>query len=334
LGLCEFSVAGRSGFCQFRCHAFHKKHDAKVMHLYPDPVRKFYPLRDGRISAVHFGDVSQPARLVMLNANGFNGYSYKTILEPLGVHSIALDMRGHGMSELPIDIAGLKNWHIFRDDITEFFERYINAPVVLSGHSYGAVTGILALPQIKDKVGGYVGFDPVLIPWIFRTMNLLPRSRAHMKKALPIARRAGRRKSRFESFEAAFMRYQNRGAFKGFTDQALRDYLTGGLVPDENSGGQGVKLACDPLWEQAIFVAQSHNVFKAALHLPRGNSHMTFAGKQGAVSFRRGRRFMANIIGADNVIYDKRRAHMFPMHDPDYAVEKLAWALKKASLNR
>ena len=95
------------------------------MGLYPPPTRKFYDLRDGLISVVHFGDMSSAPRIVMLNANGFNGYSYKTILEPLGVHAIALDLRGHGMSELPTDINALKNWHIFRDDITEFFQRYI-----------------------------------------------------------------------------------------------------------------------------------------------------------------------------------------------------------------
>jgi len=297
---------------------------------YPAPIRKFYDLRDGRISAVHFGRVSNPVKLVMLHANGFNGYSYKSLLEPLGVHAIALDMRGHGMSTLPVECNALANWHIFRDDITEFFSRYIDSPAVLAGHSYGAVTGILAMPQIKETVSGYVGFDPVMAPWLFRHLSRLPGSRRSMKKHIPIARAAGRRKSDFDSFDAAFNRYKGRGAFRGFADSALRDYLTGGLIETTD----GVALACDPLWEQAIFVAQSHNVFKAALHLPRGNSHMTFAGKQGAVSFRRGRRFMANIIGADNVIYDKRRAHMFPMHDPDYAVEKLAWALKKASLNR
>lgn len=287
------------------------------------PIRKFYDLRDGFISAVHFGDISQPVDLVMLNANGFNGYSYKTILEPLGVHCIALDMRGHGMSELPTDIAALKNWHIFRDDVVEFFSRYIDAPVVLAGHSYGAVTGILAMPQIKEKVSGYVGFDPVLVPKPFRVMNRLPGGRAHMKKRLPIARNAGRRKSRFESFDAAFNRYKDRGAFRGFSDEALRDYLTGGLVPD----GNGVKLACDPLWEQAIFVAQGHNVFKAVPHLPRNNSHMTFAGKHGAVSFRAGRNAFAKIIGSENVVFDKNRAHMFPMHDPDYATGRLRDAL-------
>lgn len=290
---------------------------------YPAPTRKLYELRDGRISAVHFGDISETPRLLMLNANGFNGYSYRTILEPLGVHCIALDMRGHGMSELPTDIAELKNWHIFRDDVVEFFERYIESRVVLAGHSYGAVTGVLSMPQIKDKVSGYVGFDPVLVPRPFRVMNRLPGGREHMKKHLPIARNAGRRKSRFDSFEAAFERYKDRGAFRGFSDEALRDYLTGGLVSD----GKGVKLACDPLWEQAIFVAQGHNVFKAVPHLPRDNSHVTFAGKHGAVSFRAGRNAFAKVIGSENVIFDKNRAHMFPMHDQPYATGRLQTAL-------
>lgn len=290
------------------------------------PTRKYYDLRDGHISAVHFGDMTQAPRLVMLNANGFNGYSYKTILEPLDVHCIALDLRGHGMSELPTDVAALKNWHIFRDDVVEFFDGYIDGPVVLAGHSYGAVTGILAMPQIKDKVSGYVGFDPVMVPGLFRAINQLPGGRAYMKKRLPIARNAGRRKSKFESHDAAFTRYKDRGAFRGFSDEALRDYLAGGLIADS----EGVKLACDPLWEQAIFVAQGHNLFKAAPSLPALNSHITFAGKYGAVSFKSGRKAIAKIIGAENVIFDETRAHMFPMQDTDYAVGRLRNALTQS----
>ncbi len=299
------------------------------MPSYPEPDRKFYNLSDGRISSVHFGDESAPVRLVMLNANGFNGYSYKTILEPLGVHAVALDIRGHGMSELPTDAKGLKNWHIFRDDVTEFFDRYIEAPVVLAGHSFGAVTGILSLPKIQSKVSGYVGFDPVVLPTLVRFINGLPGGRNYMRKRLPIARSAGRRRSNFESFDAAFTRYKDRGAFRGFTDEALRDYLTGGVIETET----GVELTCDPLWEQAIFIAQGHNVYKAARALPPHNSHITFAGKYGAVSFKRGRNYLANFIGTENVIFDKNRAHMFPMHDPDYAVQRLREVLNKASLN-
>lgn len=238
-------------------------------------------------------------------------------------------MRGHGMSELPTDTKVLKNWYIFRDDIIEFFDRYIDAPVVLAGHSYGAVTGILSMPQIKDKVSGYVGFDPVIMPNFVRLILQIPGMRRYMRKRLPIARNAGRRKSRFESFEAAFTRYQNRGAFRGFTDDALKDYLTGGLIADDRSEGAGVKLACDPLWEQAIFVGQGHNTVKAAKALPRENSHITFAGKYGAVSSKGGRGYMAKLIGQENVVFDMKRAHMFPMHDPDYAIGRLRDALNK-----
>ena len=92
-------------------------------------------------------------------------------------------------------------------------------------------------------------------------------------------------------------------------------------------------MTCDPLWEQAIFIAQGHNVYKAARALPPHNSHITFAGKYGAVSFKRGRNYLANFIGTENVIFDKNRAHMFPMHDPDYAVQRLREVLNKASLN-
>jgi len=166
-----------------------------------------------------------------------------------------------------------------------------------------------------------------MVPWLFRQIPKLRGGTRYMKKRLPIANKAGRRKSTFESLEAAFTRYKDRGAFRGFTDEVLRDYLTGGLVPDDD--GEGVKLACDPLWEQAIFVAQGHNMFKAAPHLPRENSHMTFAGKHGAVSFKSGRKFMANIIGAENVVFNKDRAHMFPMHDPDYAVGRLSEVLAR-----
>jgi pimeloyl-ACP methyl ester carboxylesterase len=295
---------------------------------YPAPTRKFYDLRDGRISAVHFGLTSNPVKLVMLHANGFHGYAYKCLLEPLGVHCVALDMRGHGLSELPTDIAALRNWHIFRDDTVEFFNRYIDHPVVLAGHSYGAVAGILSAPLLTERLSGYVGFDPVTLPGLFRQISNMPGGRAMLKKRFFIAAAAGRRKAFFADYEVAFARYKDRGAFRGFTDEALHDYLTGGLIAYEG----GVRLACDPKWEQAIFTAQAHNLFKAARFLPK-NSHITFAGKYGSVSFQGARKFLARQIGPENITYDTSRAHMFPMHDPAYAAARLSEVLSKAALD-
>ncbi len=288
--------------------------------------RRFYTLRDGEISACHFGDRNRPVAVVMLHANGFNGLTYRTLLEPLGVHSLALDLRGHGMSRLPTDIEGLKNWHIFRDDVIEFFDRYIDGPVILAGHSYGAVTGVLAVAEIKDKIRGYVGFDPVLVPDLFRWLSGFASIRARMKKSIPIARSAGHRKSVFESYEAALDRYTGRGAFKAFSQNALEDYLMGGLKPH----GEAVQLACDPKWEQAIFVAQRHNIFKNVKYLPE-NTHIISAGK-GPVSTVFTRAKIRARLQGGRLDFEKDLSHLFPMQKETYSIKCLSEVLKKAGL--
>lgn len=281
------------------------------------------------MSAVHFGLTSNPVKLVMLHANGFNALAYRSVLEPLGVHTIALDMRGHGMSTLPTDIKGLKSWYIFRDDVLAFFERYIDRPVVIAGHSYGGAVAALAAPALKDKISGYAGFDPVMVPLLFRFWPYIPGGRAFMKKYIPIARAAGRRRYVFESFEAAFARYKGRGAFKGFTDQALRDYLEGGLKlhPD------GVQLACHPLWEQAIFAAQGQNVFRHLSVLPE-NSSIHYAGAVGAISTPGLRRYVGKKLKSGDVTFHADFGHLFPFHHPDFTVSILSQRLQQASLRR
>lgn len=292
--------------------------------------RRSYLLRDGALSVLHFGNISEPVRLVFLHANGFNALAYRRVLEPLGVHSVAFDMRGHGQSRNMPQPMNIPNWHIFREDCVEFFERHLpdltDEPVVLAGHSFGAVSGILAAPFLKDRLAGYVGFDPVSVPLIFRLTSNLPGGRAYMKKRIPIARNAGRRKSEFESQEAAFSRWQGRGAFKGMSDEVLRDYIKGGLVKRED----GIwELACDPKWEQTIFVAQWHNLFKAARALP-DNSQIIYAGGRPPVSTTGTRRTVQKAQPQITVKFDPKLGHLFPLIQTDQAIQILQNALSKA----
>ena len=126
--------------------------------------RKSYDMPGGTISALHFNPDKGPVRLVFAHANGFNGQSYRQILEQLPVHSIAVDQRGHGFTEMPTDINSLDSFHIFADDIATFVGRYVPGKIILSGHSFGAVAAILSSMQLKDRLAGYVGFDPVSMP--------------------------------------------------------------------------------------------------------------------------------------------------------------------------
>lgn len=286
--------------------------------------RRFYDLRDGSMSAVHFGDTCQPPRVVFANANGFNGQSYRSILEPLGVHAIALDYRGHGMSELPTPVRSLKNWQIFADDVAEFFDRYVDSPVLLGGHSFGAASSVIAAARIKDKLSGFVALDPVTMPFMPRLFSQLPGGRALMKRFIPIARGAGRRRYIFESAEAAFERYQGRGAFRGIPDAVLRDYLEGGLKPHPD----GVQLACHPLWEQAIFAAQGSNIIKHLKHLPE-NTQIIYGGKA-PVSTNAIRSKVSHRLRGGEVAYHRDYHHLFPFHEPEFAASVFKSVLDKA----
>lgn len=287
--------------------------------------RVSFDVPGGTLSAVRFGDPSTPLKLVFCHANGFNGQSYRHVIDPLGVHAVALDLRGHGMTDLPTDVDGLANWHIFADDIAAFFERNVEAPVVLAGHSYGAVSGVLSMPQTRNKVAGYVGFDPVLIPWLFRKIASSRSGRAYMKRRIPIARKSGQRKSVFDTLDAAFARYQGRGAFKGVPDAILRDYLEGGLTLTDD--GQ-MRLACDPMWEQAIFAAQAHNLFRNVPMLP-DNSRIVFAGARGQVSTKRQRARLQRLQPGLSIEFQPTFNHLFPLQEPAFATDVLRSVLDR-----
>ncbi len=292
--------------------------------------RQSYTLRDGELSTLHFGDMSKPVRLVFLHANGFNAQSYRSILEAVGVHAVAFDMRGHGESRSMPQPKNIPNWHIFRDDCVEFFDRYVPAlsdgPVVLAGHSFGATSAVLAAPKIKDHLSGFVGFDPVSVPFLFRLTSALPGGRAYMKKRVPIARKAARRKSVFESPQAAFTRWQGRGAFRGMADDVLRDYIAGGMF--EQTDGTW-HLSCAPEWEQTVFVAQWHNIFKAAISLPE-NSNFIYAGGRVPVSTKGTRKAVARARPGLKVSFNPDLGHLFPFIQTDMAVQALREALRAA----
>lgn len=227
-----------------------------------------FELAKGRMAGIAWGDETRPPDILFVHATGMNAMAYKTMLAPLGerYHVLAVDARGHGLTELPARTFGYTSWNTHRDDILELIETYLKPPLTLAGHSMGGTVSLLAAGRRPGLVSGLCLIDPVILPpGRYQTLDL-PLAPTLMRHTMPIARGAARRRRRFDSRDDAFAALKSRGFFKTFPDEALRDYLTDGLVDEGN--GQ-FRLACSPKYEAATFAAHRHNPWRALVRAPK-----------------------------------------------------------------
>ena len=221
---------------------------------------------EGRMSVLDFGDPKRPVDLVFVHANGFNALTYRTLLAPLSgsLRIWAPDLRGHGSTTLPTEVAGRRRWHDHRDDLIALLETLDGPPVVLAGHSMGGTSALLAGAERPERVAGLVLFDPVIWSRLAVAAFQLPVF-DRLASRIPLVRNALRRRAVFDSREQALAAYAGRGAFRGWPEMVLADYLADGLV--ETAGG--FALACDPAWEASNYAAQGHNPWRALKRLDR-----------------------------------------------------------------
>ncbi|HEX8469804.1 MAG TPA: alpha/beta hydrolase [Brevundimonas sp.] len=220
----------------------------------------------GQMSVLDFGDAKRPVDLVYVHANGFNAATYRTLLAPLSasLRIWAPDLRGHGRTTLPTPVVGRWSWADHRDDLIALLDTIDGPPVVMSGHSMGGTSSLLAAAERRDKVSQLVLLDPVIWTRAWVTAFKFPLLRS-LPRRIPLAKGALRRRRVFESRDQALIAYRGRGAFKGWPEMALAHYLSDGLVETD----EGLVLACAPEWEASNYAAQSHDPWKALARLDR-----------------------------------------------------------------
>lgn len=273
----------------------------------------------GEMAVLEFGDPKRPVDLIFVHANGFNAVTYRTLLAPLSAsfRIWAPDLRGHGQSRLPVGAKGRRGWIDHRDDLVALLDGFDGPPVVLAGHSMGGVSSLLAAAERPGRVSRLVLLDPVI--WgraAVLAFNLPLLDKAPGRAS--IARSALKRRATFDSREAAMKAYRGRGAFKGWSDLQLADYLTDGFMPS----GDQVTLTCAPATEAANYAAQAHDPWRALKRYP-GPIRILKGGDQSTCHVP------ANPRGLPNVIVQPVEGgdHFFPMLKADVARDALFDAL-------
>lgn len=287
------------------------------------PIRAQFAAPQGDVAGWRWRHPERPP-FVFLHATGFCGSTYRQALAPLAADFdvFALDLRGHGRTTLPADPISLNDWTPFARDVAAVLPAIAgDRPVVLAGHSLGAVTATLVAAG-RDDVAALRLIEPVILPPAFSMMARTPVWRRHLGPRLPLVRAAQGRRAVFDSRREARQSYARKPFFARWAEGVLDDYLEDGLLDD----GAHVSLACAPAFEAAIFAAQAHDFWGAlrrvrapvSLYVAADAAHSTVK----TAARTRLRRRDIRVASATGV------THLAPMEDPAGVAAFLAAAVE------
>lgn len=274
----------------------------------------------GEVHLLDLGPRDRAPDVLFLHANGFNARTYRTVLAPLAgsLRILAPDLRGHGLTTLPAHDPHRISWRPFRDDVLALMETLDLRDVVLAGHSMGGTVALLAAARAPERVSTLALFDPVVWGKVGRAISHLPFSAALTRKRAPIAVAAARRRAVFDSRSAVMDSYRGRGAFKGWPEAMLADYVADG-VRDRPDGT--VELACRPDWEALNYATHAHDPYAALrrfggpVRILKGERNSTFRVRDLAAFARSHPNVSVDVVeGGD---------HFFPMKRPELVREAL-----------
>ncbi len=119
----------------------------------------YYDNNDVRLHGLE-GPATGPPLVLLHGATG-SAVEWMSIIPHLAErwHVFALDLRGHGLSGRPVERAGYHMSNHVADTLA-FLRGRVEQPAVLVGHSYGAVTALLAGMPGKDFIRALVLEDP------------------------------------------------------------------------------------------------------------------------------------------------------------------------------
>jgi pimeloyl-ACP methyl ester carboxylesterase len=272
---------------------------------------------DGVQIALH--DLGGPSRssaapvLLLSHATGFHGRVWEPMASFLSdeFRCVAIDLRGHGMSELP-PMVGLA-WSGMADDVLAVLnsDRFPIGPIHGIGHSMGGAALVLASARRPHAFRSLWLYEPVIVPgggWP------LPNGDN------PMSEGAARRRDRFDSLDQAYENYRSKAPLDQLHPDALRAYVDGGFAPAPDGS---ITLRCRPATEAEVFrQAAASKAWHAVASL--GIPVAIVAGRPDRVGPRAFAPTTAAMLPQGTLIEQPRLGHFGPLEDPAAMAEDVA----------
>jgi pimeloyl-ACP methyl ester carboxylesterase len=242
-------------------------------------------------------------RLHFSHANGFPAACYQRMFSHLegDFRITAINMLGQD-ARYPVT----DGWAHLVDELIDYLEREVGAPVLAVGHSLGGYLSYLAAVRRPELFRALIMLDsPIMSPLKGHSFGLL--KRLGVADRLTPAHLTLERRREWPSAGAARAHFQHKGAFRRFDPACLDDYIRHGTVATDDGG---VRLAFDPAVEHRIYHSIPHDLHRhrRRLAVPAG-----FIGARESDELRRigmaamrGRFRIALVDGG----------HLFPFEQP------------------
>jgi pimeloyl-ACP methyl ester carboxylesterase len=202
-----------------------------------------------RIAALDWGGQGRP--LLLVHANGFCAGVWDPLAQALAAdyRCIAVDVRGHGGSETPVDPSAI-TFEAAASDLAPVLDALGVDEVVALGHSSGGACVILLAGLRPGLVSRALLCEAIAFPPTFRPDG-----------PSPLAEGARRRRAVWPDRAAAEVSYSSRLPLAVMEPAVLSAYVRWGFR--DRPDGQ-VELACAPETEAAFFEAGIHGSGHAA----------------------------------------------------------------------
>jgi len=247
---------------------------------------------------------------------------YAHTLAPLAAtHTVlALNPRGHGDSDG--GSAG-DGWAPCLADWRDFVAAQ-PAPLILAGHSFGAMLALATAAAVPDKVTGLLLLDPLA-----RGTREQPWPAASQAAAIRLAEATSLRTAHWATREAAAAWLRETSPYRHWAPAAREAFLEAGLVSAHQGG---LRPACDPAFERSLYEgrrAQDIFAWADAVRAPT----VILRGKDSPVASDEGCASLAERLPIATVL-TVGGGHMFPLDAPPACAGALMQAVSMLARTR
>ena len=188
--------------------------------------------------------------------NAYPPAGFGQFLRPLSeqFHVYAIEHRPLWPGSQPEEMT---DWTVIADDLIRFFDQMGWQQVIGVGHSLGGVATLYAAVSRPDLFSHIILIEPVFLPPEILQMTAQNPDAGAFN---PMVAGALKRRNRWKSREAAFVRYRRKSVFARFSDDALWDYVNSATREREDGT---VDLIFPREWEARFYAMPPQGVWEA-----------------------------------------------------------------------